>query len=124
MLIKPQYQTFDEVSDFNFPSSIRDIKSINISKKDKDGERQYSATESFSQIPDSFSNSFTRLKNLKVKLQNNDELRENYCRVSNDHESYGITEKVKSSSATERTENSLPTPSLRTDASISGVSKY
>ena len=33
--IKPQYQTFDETSDFNFPSSIWDIESINMSKKDK-----------------------------------------------------------------------------------------
>ena len=41
-----------------------------------------------------FSNSFTRLKNLKVKLQNNDELKENYCRVLNKYQSYGIIEKV------------------------------
>ena len=94
--IKPQYQTFDETSDFNFPSSIWDIESINMSKKDKhfyekfennlcfDGERycvRLPFTESFSQIPDNFSNSFFRLKNLKVKLQKNDEIKENYCRV-------------------------------------------
>ena len=81
--IKPQYQTFDETSDFNFPSSIWDIESINMSKKDKhfyekfennlcfDGERYCVTlpfTESFSQIPDNFSNSFFRLKKLKVKL--------------------------------------------------------
>ena len=92
--IKPQYQTFDETSDFNFPSFIWDIESINMSKKDKHfyekfennlcfhGERYcvtLPLTESFSQIPDNFSNSFTRLKSLKVKLQNNDELKENYC---------------------------------------------
>ena len=61
-----------------------------MSKKDKsfyekfennlcfEGERycvRLSFTESFSQIPDNFSNSFFRLKNLKVKLQNNDELK-------------------------------------------------
>ena len=33
--IKPQYQTFDETDDFNFPSSIWYIDSINMSKKDK-----------------------------------------------------------------------------------------
>ena len=80
-----------------------------MSKKDKhfyekfennlcfDGERycvRLPFTESFSQIPDNFSNSFNRLKNLKVKLQNNDELKENYCRVLNEYESYGIIEKV------------------------------
>ena len=62
------------------------------------GERYCEArlpfTESFSQIPDNFSNSFTRLKNLKVKLQNNDELKENYCRVLNKYERHGIIEKV------------------------------
>ena len=67
-----------------------------MSKKDKhfyrkfennlcfDGERycvRLTFTESFSQIPDNFSNSFFRLKNLKVKLQKNDEIKENYCRV-------------------------------------------
>ena len=107
--IKPQYQTFDETSDFNFPSFIWDIESINMSKKDKHfyekfennlcfyGERycvRLPFTESFSQIPDNFSNSFTRLKNLKVKLQNNDELKENYCRVLNKYERHGIIEKV------------------------------
>ena len=107
--IKPQYQTFDETSDFNFPSSIWDIESINMSKKDKhfyekfennlcfDGERycvRLPFTESFSQIPDNFSNSFFRLKNLKVKLQNNDELKENYRRVLNEYESKGIIEKI------------------------------
>ena len=108
--IKPQYQTFDETSDFNFPSSIWDIESINMSKKDKhfyekfennlcfDGERYYAMlpfTELFSQIPDNFSNSFTRSKNLKVKLQNNDELKESPCRVLNEYESHdGIIEKV------------------------------
>ena len=49
-----------------------------------DGERycvRLPFTESFSQIPDNISNSFFRLKNLKVKLQSNDELKENYCRV-------------------------------------------
>ena len=51
-------------------------------------------TEWFSQIPDNFSNSFACLKNFKVKLQNNDELKENYCRVSNEYESYRIIEKV------------------------------
>ena len=80
-----------------------------MSKKDKhfyekfennlcfDGKRYYVMlpfTESFSQIPDNFSNSFTRSKNLKLKLQNNDELKESYCRVSNEYESHGITEKV------------------------------
>ena len=109
MHIKPQYQTFDETIDFNFPSSIWHIVSINISQKDKhfyekfennpcvDGERncvRLPFTESFSQIPDNFSNSFTRLKNLKVKLQNNDELKENYCRVLDEYESHGIIEKV------------------------------
>ena len=62
-----------------------------------DGERycvRLPFTESFSQIPDDFSNSFTRLKNLKVKLQNNDELKKNYCRVLNEYESRGIIEKV------------------------------
>ena len=34
------------------------------------------------------------MKNLKVKLQNNDELKKNYCRVSNEYESDGIIEKV------------------------------
>ena len=79
--IKLQYQTFDETSDFSFPSSIWDIQSINMSKMDKhfyekfennlcfDGER-YSIrlpfTESFSQILDNFSNSFTCSKNLEV----------------------------------------------------------
>ena len=53
-----------------------------------------SLTELFSQIPDNFSNSYTRLKNLKVKLQNNDELKENYCRVLNEYESHGIIENV------------------------------
>ena len=49
-----------------------------------DGERycvRLPFTESFSQITNNFSNSFTSLKNLKVKLQSNDELKENYCRV-------------------------------------------
>ena len=97
---KPQYQTFDETNDFNFPSSIWDIESINMSKKGKhfyknlennlclDGKRYFVRlpfTESFSQIPDIFSNSITRLKNLKVKLQNNNELKENYCRVLNEY---------------------------------------
>ena len=49
---------------------------------------------SFRQIPDNFSNSFTRLKNLKVELQNNDELKENYCRVLNEYEGYGIIKRV------------------------------
>ena len=86
-----------------------DIESINMSKKDKhfyekfennlcfDGERycvRLSFTESFSQIPDNFSNSFFRLKNLKVKLQNNDELKENYCRVLNEYESQGIIKRL------------------------------
>ena len=100
MHTKPQYQTFDETNDFNFPSSIWDIESINMSKKGKhfyknfennlyfDGERycvRLPFTESFSQIPDNFSNSITRLKNLKVKLQNNNELKENYRRVLNEY---------------------------------------
>ena len=61
-----------------------------------DGERYYvrlPVKESLSQIPDNFSNSFTRLKNLKVKLQNNDELKGNYCRVLNEYESSGVNEK-------------------------------
>ena len=33
--IKSQYQTFVESGDFNFPSSIWYIDSINMSKKDK-----------------------------------------------------------------------------------------
>ena len=80
-----------------------------MSKKDKhfyekfennlcfDGERycvRLPFTESFSQIPDDFSNSFTRLKNLKVKLQNNDELKKNYCRVLHEYESQRIIEKI------------------------------
>ena len=81
-----------------------------MSKKDKhcyekfgnnlcfDGERYYAMlpfTELFSQIPDNFSNSFTRSKNLKVKLQNNDELKESHCRVLHEYESHdGIIEKV------------------------------
>ena len=107
--IKPQYRTFDEISDSNFPSSIWDIESINISKKDKlfyekfennlcfDGERccvRLPFTNSFSQIPDNFSNSFARLKSVKVKPQNNDELKENYCRVLNKYESYGTLKKL------------------------------
>ena len=32
---KPQYQTFDETSNLNFPSPFCDTESINISKKDK-----------------------------------------------------------------------------------------
>ena len=94
--IKPQYQPFDETSDSNFPSSIWNIESTNMSKRDKhfyekfennfcfDGERycvRLPFTESFGQIPDNFSNSFTRL----VKLQNNDELKENYCSVLNEY---------------------------------------
>ena len=82
LYIKPQYQTFDETIDFNFPSSIWDIESINMSKKDKqfyekfqnnlcfDGERycvRLPFTESFSQIPDNFSNSFFRLKKFQGK---------------------------------------------------------
>ena len=62
-----------------------------------DGERycvRLPFTESFSQITDNFSNSFTSLKNLKVKLQSNDELKENYCRVLNEYESQGIIEKI------------------------------
>ena len=42
-----------------------------------DGERyrvKSAFTKSFSRIPDNFSNSFTRLKNLNEKLQNNDKL--------------------------------------------------
>ena len=53
-----------------------------------DGERycvRLPFTESFSQIPDNFSNSITRLKNLKVKRQNKDELKENYQRVLNEY---------------------------------------
>ena len=105
--IKPQYQTFDETGDFNFPLSIWEIESINMSKKDFyekfknkfcfDGEIycvRLPFTESFSQIPENFSNSFTPLKKLKVKLQNNNEIKENNCRVLNEYESYGITEKV------------------------------
>ena len=107
--IKPQYQIFDETSDFNFPSSIWDIESINMSKKGKhfyekfennlcfDGEIycvRLPFTESFRQNPDIFSNSFFRLKNVKVKFQNNDELKENYCRVLSEYESQGIIEKV------------------------------
>ena len=80
-----------------------------MSKKDKhfyekfennlcfDGERycvRLPFTESFSQIPDSFSNSFFRSKNLKRKLHKNDEFKENYCRVLNEYESQGIIEKV------------------------------
>ena len=34
------------------------------------------------------------MKNLKVKLQNNNEIKENNCRVLNEYESYGIIEKV------------------------------
>ena len=109
MHTKLQYQTLDETNDFNFPSSIWGIESINMSKKGKhfykslennlcfDDERYFVRlpfTESFSQIPDNFSNSFFRLKNLKVKLQNNDELKENYCRVLNEYESQGIIEKI------------------------------
>ena len=86
--IKPQYQTFDETSDSNFPSSIWDTESINMSKQDKHFYEKFENnlcfdsgrycvrlpfTESFSQIPDKFSNSFTRLENSKIKLQNNDE---------------------------------------------------
>ena len=33
--IKPQYQTFDGTNDFNFSSSIWDIESINMFKKEK-----------------------------------------------------------------------------------------
>ena len=46
-----------------------------------DGERycvKLAFTKSFSQIPDNFSDSFTRLKDLKGKLQNNSELARNY----------------------------------------------
>ena len=97
---KLQYQTLDETNDFNFPSSIWGIESINMSKKSKhfyknlennlcfDGERYFVRlpfTESFSQIPDNFSNSITRLKNLKIKRQNKDELKENYQRVLNEY---------------------------------------
>ena len=108
--IKPQFQIFDETSDFNFPSSIWDIESIKMSKKDKnfyekfesnlsfDGERycvRLPFTESLNQIPDNYSNSFFRSKNLKVKLQNNDELNKNYCRVLDEYESQGIIEKTE-----------------------------
>ena len=34
------------------------------------------------------------MNNLKVKLQNNDKLKENYCRVLNEYESHGIIERV------------------------------
>ena len=34
------------------------------------------------------------MKDLKVKLQNNYKLKENYCRVLNEYESYGIIEKL------------------------------
>ena len=53
-----------------------------------DGERYFVRlpfTESFSQIPDNFSNSITLLKNLKIKRQNKDELKENYQRVLNEY---------------------------------------
>ena len=59
-----------------------------------DGERYWIRLpfpESFSQIPDNFSNAFARLKNLKVKLKNNNKLKDNYCRVLNECESCGIT---------------------------------
>ena len=62
-----------------------------------DGERyceRLPFTESFSQIPDNISNSFFRLKNSNVKLQNNDELKKNYCWVLNEYESQGIIERV------------------------------
>ena len=51
-------------------------------------------TESFSQIQDNFSDYVTRLKNLKVKLQNNDKSKDSYSRVLNKYESYGIIEKI------------------------------
>ena len=81
-----------------------------MSKKDKnfyekfesnlsfDGERycvRLPFTESLNQIPDNYSNSFFRSKNLKVKLQNNDELNKNYCRVLDEYESQGIIEKTE-----------------------------
>lgn len=49
--------------------------------------------ESFSQLPDNLSNFFTCLKNLKVKFQNNDKLKDNYSRVSNEYESSEVIEK-------------------------------
>ena len=61
-----------------------------------DGERYYVKlpfTKLFGQIPCNFSIAFTRLKSLKVELQNNGELKGNYYRGLSDHKSYGIIEK-------------------------------
>ena len=65
--------------------------------KDIDGERycvRLTFTESFSQISDNFSNSFFPIKHLRVELQKNGELKENYCRVVNKFENQVIIKKV------------------------------